>query len=590
MSGSAPRQHNLSPENSETSSLSSASLPSWQTYAEEISREFEFKPGRSRAGFQPFCKVPGINLRDFKGRAGWLLNSSAQPDKQQELAKSLIRGLFNTAASTIKDPQYREYFANPGLSDKQLIEALAFVESAERMKCVRALLYLSATYPQIENFLAQKLNNILHFTSTSEKSALIKELLKPESGAPSPEHIRKILGASVDLEQMCQIVADCGKAGLLSLNHNLINEFIARSSILTETRKILSSNAGEQPEAPQARLDKLEAMLEAAGAACICDSACARTVAARRLLRAISSHLSEVRALRHEEKDPCVRDAAIEQMTARLNVEFHYGLNLADERKNTANTHRRWSIHEIEEAREALQRIPEGRLIFTPKLHTIQRVGTLGEHILGMRTDSGIIKIADDAVAHPYVELAYRGESSFQITLTHELGHAIQLGPEGPGLEEAGHEVTIAPGDPCYNFREFMQLSKWQVIAEDRYKIEDAGLSVVLDGVSLPVGVPCRFQDQRIILVYNQGLLLSYDTDAQFSLIDYSRSNPWEDWAESFCEYIMLPQRLLKFAPQKFMYFEEEFRKYAAEGVQALLKRLAESRDNDDQSDLSQAA
>lgn len=592
MTGSIPEHAGVSRQALDPDVLCSVTLPDWRKLTDTAGLAFEFQQNRSRSGFQPFCRTTGVDLRDFQGKARWLLATGTTAEKQSDLAQSLVRSLFVTAASTIKDPEFRDHFSNPELSDKQLIEALAFVESPERLKCVRALLFLSSQYPQIGSFLEQKLNNILHFASSEERALLIKECLKADSASGSPENIRRMLAASVDLDQICQLIGECGKAALLSLNHRGIRELTARSCLLRKLRNLPERSApdAQQPETTEARIGRLETMIEAGGALCSEDAALADSSFARRMLKRLSAHLSDLRALRQSGPESQKTALDLDLIEARLKFEFYYGIRLADEPRNTANTHRCWSVSEIEEARQVMERIPEGRLLFTPKLHTIQRVRTLGNHILGLRADNGTIKITDAAVAHPHVELAYRGKSSFQITLTHELGHAIQLGPEGPGLKEDGQDLTIIPGDPCYNFKEFMQLSNWQIISPERFKVQDSGLSVLLDGTALPTGVPCSFQGRRIILVYNQGLLMSYDTSADFSLIDYSRTNPWEDWAESFCEYIMLPERLLKFAPQKFMYFEEEFRKYSGVGLAALLKRLEQNRKHDNDESLPQAA
>ena len=60
--------------------------------------------------------------------------------------------------------------------------------------------------------------------------------------------------------------------------------------------------------------------------------------------------------------------------------------------------------------------------------------------------------------------------------------------------------------------------------------------------------------------------IYSYRKDAAFSLgVRFRTLNPWEDWVEAFTEYIYLPERLITYAPQKFIYFEQELRKYEDE-------------------------
>ena len=70
-------------------------------------------------------------------------------------------------------------------------------------------------------------------------------------------------------------------------------------------------------------------------------------------------------------------------------------------------------------------------------------------------------------------------------------------------------------------------------------------------------------------IVFRHGsnnLLFYHRVDAEFSLNNYSLSDPLEDFAEAFTEYTLCPDRLIECAPEKFYYMEIHFRMYRATG------------------------
>ena len=82
-------------------------------------------------------------------------------------------------------------------------------------------------------------------------------------------------------------------------------------------------------------------------------------------------------------------------------------------------------------------------------------------------------------------------------------------------------------------------------------------------------------------------LIASYVADAHFSHDPYAKASPWEDYAEAFCEYLFLPERLIEHAPEKFQFLEEEFKRYSnnealMQRLEAALERGGDHKDHDD--------
>ncbi len=60
----------------------------------------------------------------------------------------------------------------------------------------------------------------------------------------------------------------------------------------------------------------------------------------------------------------------------------------------------------------------------------------------------------------------------------------------------------------------------------------------------------------------NDNIVFCHAPDAQFSLESYAMTDPQEDFAEAFTEYITCPDRLIDLAPKKFYFMEIHFRVY----------------------------
>lgn len=561
--------------------------------ARKLLHSLELDPKEVRPGFHQFCKGLGVNSRSLKRAAPRLMALAETQKDRLGIANSIIRSLLCGVANELGDAEIKQRFLSKNISEKELLEVLAYSASESRTNCVRAMLYLATLYPDVQGFVVAKLNNMLHFVGTPERISILSEIIQREKDPNAAVQVQQMLLGSFDLKQLKDVVAGAGERKLLAIGRPEVKELLAYAAILPLTRqvKIPARLASTSTRADvKEQWAKLQESINKIGEICLEQEHYRASPLAKRLLKIANLHLTEIKCLSEESSTLAEQIKACNCLRAKCGLEFLYGIQLANERHTPAGDYRRWEEKEIQEIKEVLERIPEGRVLFTPKLNSIQRVKSLGQHVLGQRFDNGIIRIADEAINHPYVKKAYQGHSSLQITLTHELGHSVQLGAVGAGLEEKGDSFVFIPGEPAYNFDEFMNLSGWSLIGEKRYKIENHGLSVVLDGEHLPLGLPTKLRGEYIMLVYNQGLLLSYRLDGQFSLIDYSRSNPWEDWAEGFCEYVMLPERLILFAPQKFLYFEQEFRKYAAD--KSLLRQLQEmlSRKEADGGDRAMAA
>jgi hypothetical protein len=226
-----------------------------------------------------------------------------------------------------------------------------------------------------------------------------------------------------------------------------------------------------------------------------------------------------------------------------------------------------WTLEELQSLEASLTAIPEGHLIFSPLLFEIQKVKYLGRGILAARYSDGVIKVAQSAGASEELTKHYPSIDPLSFVLTHEIGHGLQIG-RGDLHHQTLDPNVINDGEQRYSFDDYVRLSGWEVIVPERWDLvsspwDEEGAQVKLDGQLYRVGEPIVHNGQKITLqIVDDVILLAYNSESEFASRWYAKMSPWEDFAEAFAEYIHCPERLIEHAPSKFLFIEEEFRKY----------------------------
>ncbi len=486
-------------------------------------------------------------------------------DSTQAIALGLLRDIAEHLPDGTTLPEQLRH-AN---TEHELVAVLEYASSSQRLSFVSTLLDAAGSNPQAADFLMSKLDNAMYFLSAQEEGALLRHALQSEN-----DYTRAfgavLLRGSRTLADLKALVEEIGTEALLTSSSVELRELAAIAVLYSSARAdTLPSSSNELSN----KLDLFETIhsltnfldrrhLEVNQDARLAESIAAQEMSiniaqARSDLETLSKKLSSI----SESESLGTLSQELRTLQLRMELEFKYGIQLTAGVDDEGARLTEWSFKELGQVRSALERLPEGMLLTTPMLFEIQRVSWLGDSVLGVREHTGRIRIAQLAVENPMVEFMYPGATSLERTLIHEIGHALQLGNSsgGVGLDRS-FRLAIEQGDVRYDFDEFVALSGWELIARERFSVEHGGLSVTLDGVPCPIGVPVQVHDRILVLLPVHGFLFAHDAGAGFSLVPYSRTNPWEDWAEAFAEYFTAPERLRAFAPAKFEFLDREFR------------------------------
>ncbi|RIL05908.1 MAG: hypothetical protein DCC75_11300, partial [Proteobacteria bacterium] len=531
-------------------------------------------------------KAASENVMKELGRFIWgsslnpsrILSLLSSPKESQQAAHDVVREMLQEIAGRLSDPVLRDKYSRADLPERERLNVLGYCSKQDLSDFLRKVAQASHSNPHVREFMQGKFNNALQFASQTDKATLVRDLMDCCEGEIAAQDIVTVLRTIGSLDELVSIVNEAGDEDLLALGSAQVKEMVALARVAAAMRNIEEPATvieGASCEELGAELDSIARSIEQRVAILNGFESFADTHTVADFLKTATYELDYLRSARERGLDQEQAFKLAELMREKLSIEFRFGMTLSHQGATPAVIvrggevelielpERHWSIEELRQVRKTLENLPEGLILTTPLLREVQRVATLGYGVLGQRFPDGLIRIADFAVGNRWVERFFPGISSLQVTLTHEIGHGVQIADRPQSIEgDEQQGYKLSPGDSRYDFAEYMSLSGWSLIAPERFEITNEGLSVVLDGEEYPIGHPIKHNGNQIILVLNQGLLFSHQAYAPFSLIDYSRTNPWEDWAEAFAEYFLMPRRLVTFAPEKFRYFEEEFGVY----------------------------
>ena len=230
-----------------------------------------------------------------------------------------------------------------------------------------------------------------------------------------------------------------------------------------------------------------------------------------------------------------------------------------------------WTLEELAAIETGLKAIPLEHTLFSKNLREIQKVSTVGPGVLAARYTDGKIQITPEASNSTEMTTHYPGIHPLSMIFVHELGHSIQLGGESGGLynDESG-AYAIQPGELKYDFERFIKIAGWQVLGPEDFTLvlpatKQNSVKVELDGNVYEIGKEITHNGAPVVLQLHPSgrALFTFSARGEFPSRWYAKTTPWEDYAETFAEYMLIPELLIDSAPLKFQFMESEFKKYA---------------------------
>ncbi len=527
------------------------------------------------------------------------------------LTGSTLDDALKKLAETLTNESLREYYTAPERTVKERAGVLAHLSTDNRLTLLSSLLERAGQERAIFETLADKLDNLLYYTSPQERGELLCSVVLSAPSDLASIQTEQVLRASRSIDDLRQVVKYADSASLLALGDREVNNYVA----LAELHPLLS-------QVPLPGIDTIETSQEslAQSSQAIYDAVTeiAQTLEGHsellnsdyvyELSRALAGTLTSFEQEMNQATSPDELQSVLQRYSKIIELEVTYGVHLttgasdylsrvadadidicsADEfgvdlpQELASAAPLTWTLDDLREIESVLTSLPESDLHMTPLLNTIELVPSLGYGVLGARYTTGTIKIAQISIGLTSIAEQYEGRSSLAVVLAHEIGHGIQIsdGPSGIYIDNEGN-FYFGEGASLHDFDEWIELSDWQMIHRDRYEPGTTPGTIMLDGVEVPLETPIEHNGERMVLLYraDYDILTSYNPDADFSSRWYAKTSPWEDFAEAFSEYILVPERLAQDAPLKFLHLEEEFKLYVNnEEISELLERSLEER------------
>ncbi len=509
-----------------------------------------------------------------------LTNQSLELTQGIDKLELFTRDLLLEIVETLPSKALRLSFSQKELSTSSLMEVLKLASPETRKGFVNEMLTLALSGEEANEYVAGRLSKILKLANSEERAELVSNLICTPASEKSLLLAEKILRISPDLNFLAEVVNKVGVDTLIQLERREFTEYVATLGIGIGVREADHPpllNPTTTGKTILARIDQLKEVLQERIELCDTYDQLAKSKAAGVQRSAAEEN---IKYLTREAKR-CESVGELRDLTNRVIVksaiEGIYGINLSAEKDKKGRYVRQWNMDDLEDIAKVLNAIGEGRVLFTPLLTEVSRVRKVAEE--GSESEdesdevpfavrhfkSGRIDVSDDAIHDEFLEKKYDGVSSLQVALAHEIGHGLQLGRESNLVYDTSNDRIAGPADSLYDFGRWLEISGWIIFDSKRVQIKHDKQAALIDQKhEFALGIPVQYQGQWMIFRWDSGekTLYAHRFNAEFSLRDYAKTSPWEDWAEAFAEYTVLPKRLATYAPQKFIYFEDQLGRF----------------------------
>jgi hypothetical protein len=456
----------------------------------------------------------------------------------------------------------------------QLAKALENAPADKRVAFITPFITASLGEAHLRPYVRDKVPFLLQHLSNDEKGDLVRHLFDHTAGRRRDRYelAAEIFRACDDLADLKELCRNVGSQIMRRTRSAQMLDILARHEIIDSLRDLripcplMSCAKIDQAEL---YLDELDATLREARRIVRSDPLLAHTPFGKRMRNIIDANIRLIAREREEADDAAEFRELANSIAAKLKLEFRYGVAITLRQERGQRLVDLWSTSEVAEIDRTLRRFPECLVVLSKHLETIRKtpddeLSTPTETVFGLWiAKDGTIQLREGLHVDSETRKAYGNKSPLGVILTHEFAHVYE---SDRGYDIAQAKLEDGRNPPLFHSSEYRRISGWSVVEPSKYRITHGGKSAVIDGVSYRVAHDvAKLEGKDVFLVYHADTrkMFSHPVRAEWSIDDYSRANPSEDFAVSFAEYFRLPRQLAEFAPSKFLLLEEHFQKYA---------------------------
>jgi hypothetical protein len=510
-----------------------------------------------------------------------------------EVLLHLVQNHLAQHSSSVEVP----YFKSPTLQLRELAPSVARINEREGLvSLVKEIFAFAATAPERSKLVCYTLPHLLRLCAVEDKSRVLDLALREPRKSVRKRLAYGVVRSSATREELFSLLSPRRVHALVACGSRKLTEMVAKGVVLhtlksikipdsmwrasfkennTRNRRIARARVIEiESEAKRGLqlLGKLEHLVyrprsKIEGAPLIP----ARPLHdARRSFSSVVKMAEKLRVgprptyntLRH----------FINSATRKLSLECSDGIQLLQSHVLPGKD--LWSPRLVQRLMNAFQLVPEAERLMTPRLREIA-LSKIVPRNGAERSYSGRISFDYPGQVHRGNDKRYNGAPFLTRLLVHELAHSIQMGHEGKVFDwDKSTGELLSPNNPMIDLKGFCDLSGWRVVGWFERSAFVGNTAIVIAGKEYPFDRPLKIDlpvelaagsvrtPCTVILRAGRNGVFCHAPDAQFSLESYAMTDPHEDFAEAFTEYIICPDRLIELAPEKFHFMEIHFRVY----------------------------
>lgn len=473
----------------------------------------------------------------------------------------------------------------------QLAQALEHAPAEKRIDFITPFITAALTDPHLKPYILDKAPFLLQHLTVTEKGDLVRHLFESKEGRRRDRYelAAEVFRACDDFHDLKVLCRNVGSQFIHRTKSAQMLDILARYEIIDSLRVLrIRPPLPRSAKIDQAEvyLDELVETLKEARRIVNADPRLAHTPFGKRMRNIIDTNLRFVAREREEADTAAEFRELANSLAAKMKLEFRYGVAITLRQERGQRLVQPWTTTELGEISSTLRRFPECLVILSKHLETIRKsplteLSSKTDSVLGLWTESdGTIQLVEGLHYEDTLRKSYGNKSPLGVVLTHEFAHVYES-DRGYDISQAKLEDGRKPS--LFHSSEYREISGWTVVEPSKYRITHGGKSAVIEGVSYRLEHDvAKIGGKDVFLVYHSDTrtMFSHSVRAEWSLDDYSRANPSEDFAESFASYFRMPKQLAEFAPSKFLLLEQHFQEYANKPeIMAAVSTSRESRE-----------
>jgi hypothetical protein len=442
-------------------------------------------------------------------------------------------------------------------------ELMRHVPEVERSDFVVSVARHALNHRELRPVLIPALRQLSYFLNQDQRIEVITNLAKEKSMHAACTAIAYVLIGSESRRNILSILKKLSDGGVVLRSQHALDETCAIASLGAQLLRVrfpkLCSKYASHPKMIRDRRDAVRAALDDS-IDVILKSEWKKTKAGARFLKNLKLTIKDFEARYRDASSFAEKREAVNATIIRVRLENRFFKRLSESGLLSHGQPRHWKVDELKVMEKVLCALPETAVIYTPRLQLFQRVFGFSE--ARHKDDPAVysresgIQLTDEVFRRD----RYGRMKKAAFYIAHEIGHALADILLGSKNEYRSNWKTPQYVGYLYP-REFLALSGWQEV-RSRYQIQ--GETVKIAGhPPLSLGVAHLIDGEVREYRFNDydTKLYVHSAAAPFPQGEYSRTNPDEDWAETFANYVASPHALISHqALGRFWHMESLFR------------------------------